>query len=134
MRKSKQTLGSFFDREGVDEQVQGHLFNEGVETVRQFAALVPDAAGLRELLAEEPFMLESKGLSNKAKIARVNVEWETATGRAAVMTLAEAQNEARDTPKPMPNVTFDSMTEAFQDKWRAGKELVDERTPAQSYL
>ena len=55
-------------REGVPEETQQKLYTAGVRTVKQFASLVKDADGMRDL-ALRSFGLEGQDLETKVKVS-----------------------------------------------------------------
>ena len=123
-------LKFLFDREGVAAEVQTGIFDAGISTVRQFAALVPDVAALRKCLVED-FGMSDSNLAGKVAISKVVVVWETAKVRSEKAAEAEAECEVRQEPKPVRNNDYTRMKEAYETKyWKLG----NDHLPAKSYL
>ena len=123
-------LKFLFDREGVAAEVQTSIYDAGISTVRQFAALVPDVAALRKCLVEDFGMVDAN-LAGKVAISKVVVVWETAKVRSEKAAEAEADCELRQEPKPVRNNDYTRMKKAFETKyWK----LDNDHLPAKSYL
>ena len=123
-------LKFLFDREGVAADTQKAIYEAGILNMRQFAALVPDAVGLRKCL-EEDFGMSGATLAGKVAISKVVVVWETAKVRSEKAAEAEAECEVRQEPKPVRNNDYQVMREAYETKyWKLEKN----QHPAKIYL
>ena len=117
-------------REGVPEETQQKLYTAGVRTVKQFASLVKDADGMRDL-ALRSFGLEGQDLETKVKVSCLICAFNAAKARATEMDRLDAENEVRSLPKVVPANDFFAMKSAFVTKhWALDKS----RTPGKSYV
>ena len=62
----------------VPEEIQKKLYEAGVSSVKEFAALVTDEADMKKLLVKEFGIKEDDGLAERVKVSKVTVAWETA--------------------------------------------------------
>lgn len=115
----------------VPEEIQKKLYEAGVSSVKEFAALVTDEADMRKLLVKEFGIKEDDGLAERVKVSKVIVAWETAKGRTAKMTEMEGEAEVRGEPKKVPQPDYEAMKETFRTK---RYELQDHTTPAKSVM
>ena len=123
-------LQFLFDREGVAADTQKGIFDAGITTIRQFAALVPDVAALRKCLIED-FGMTDGNLAGKVAMSKVVVVWETAKIRAEKSAEAEAECEVRQEPKPVRGSDYARMKEAYEIKyWKLEKNHL----PAKRYV
>jgi hypothetical protein len=124
-------LKFLFDREGVSEDFQLGLFEAGVVTIRQFAAIVSSTTELRKVL-KEGFSLDSEtDFASRAKVSRVLVAWESSHARASKMAEAEGISETRNETKPLANTDMAAMKTSFEAKWWT---MEDDEVPAKSYM
>ena len=111
----------------VPEEIQKKPCEAGVSSVKEFAALVTDEADMRKLLVKEFGIKKDDGLTERVKVSKVIVAWETAKGRTAKMTEMVVRGE----PKKVPQPDYEAMKETFQIK---RYELQDHTTLAKSVM
>ena len=92
MDTASSELKFLMTREGVDTEIQVNIYEVGVTTVNQFAALCKDQDDLREMANSDLQMDPSKGLAVRAKLARLLSAFSTAKGTA--QKSAELEGEA----------------------------------------
>jgi len=109
-------LKFLLDREMVDSNFQDQLLGAGVNSVKQFAALVKDRDELMTVLDSE-FTIPGEGLVKRVAMSRIVVAWETARARASKAAEAEADCEVMMTPKQVRPNDFRAMKETYESTW-----------------
>ena len=124
-------LKFLLDREKVDVLTQARLFSAGVHSVKQLAALVKDADGMRKV-ARDFLLINSDGdLKERVKVFKLVVAYESAKGRAVKMAEIGGEAEVRYVPKKLIASDFHGMREAFEKQYWA---LEDTELPSRGYL
>ena len=115
----------------VSAEIQGELYENGIDTVARFAAAATDEADLKAMLKDSFSINPSESLKLRAQAAGVVVAWKTAISRVERQAEAEATNEVRDLAKPIPSTDYIAMRQAFAAKFG---ELEDKHIPAKEYI
>ena len=100
--------GAKVRKELVDKFVEA-----GVDNVRDFAAAFKDVEDLHKIIKKEFQIDPDATLSERMKVAKVVVAWETTQGRSARMVEMEAEAEHRKEPKHVPVQDHKAMKKAF---------------------
>ena len=94
---------------GLPRDLQEKIGAAGFRTVRLFSMMADDRAGMRELLTDEPFLLNATATGEpgsrveaRAKIALIISAWETAAARSKELNRADAERRAVGLPLAMP--------------------------------
>ena len=131
MDTASSELKFLMTREGVDAEIQVKIYEVGVTTVNQFAALCKDQDDLREMAKADLQMDPSKGLAVRAKLARLLSAFSTAKGTAQKSAELEGEATVRNQPKLLQVASFQGMRDAFEAKhW----ELEDKRVPSRTFM
>ena len=117
-------------KEEVSEAVQTTLYEAGVTTVKQFAALVKDEEELRALGATTFGLGDMTTLANKVKMANLLCAYNAAKARTSELYKVDAENEVRMVPKVVLANDFNALRTTYKVKYGA---LEDSRTPGRSY-
>ena len=115
----------------MSADIQGELYENGIDTVARFAAAATDEADLKAMLKDSFSINPSESLKLRAQAAGVVVAWKTAISRVERQAEAEATNEVRDLAKPIPSTDYIAMRQAFAAKFG---ELEDKHIPAKEYI
>ena len=118
------------DREGISADLTKKFTDAGIDTVRLFASLVSDSAGLRKLLSDD-FGIDLTTLAGKVTVARIVVAWEAAKARSAKYAEVEAETEVRQEAKPLRQSDFKSMRDAYESRWW---KLESKQVPSRIYV
>ena len=101
----KLALGSRFllVHHKVSSEIQGELYQNGIDTVAKFAASAADEADFKAMLKDSFAIDPVASLRMRAQAAGVVVAWKTAITRVERQAEIEATHEVRDTAKPIPS-------------------------------
>ena len=92
----------------VSDEIQGELYQNGIDTVAKFAASAIDEADLKAMLKDSLAIDPVASLKMRALAARVVVSWKTAITRS--WSGRKPRLPARcDTAKPIPSTDYIAM-------------------------
>ena len=131
LAKGASELKFLLTQHKVAADIQGELYENGIDTVARFAAAAADEADLKAMLKDSFSINPSESLKLRAQAAGVVVAWKTAISRVERQAEAEATNEVRDLAKPIPSTDYIAMRQAFAAKFG---ELEDKHIPAKEYI
>ena len=131
LAKGASELKFLLTQHKVSADIQGELYENGIDTVARFAAAATDEADLKAMLKDSFSINPSESLKLRAQAAGVVVAWKTAISRVERQAEAEATNEVRDLAKPIPSTDYIAMRQAFAAKFG---ELEDKHIPAKEYI
>ena len=131
LAKGASELKFLLTQHKVSADIQGELYENGVDTVARFAAAATDEADLKAMLKDSFSINPSESLKLRAQAAGVVVAWKTAISGVERQAEAEATNEVRDLAKPIPSTEYIAMRQAFAAKFG---ELEDKHIPAKEYI
>ena len=131
MQAGSPDLKFLFDREGIKLDIQAAIFNAGVLTMRQFAAMFESSEDLRKIAKDELNVDPAASLANRVLVSKMIVAWESAKVRSGKMAEAEADSELRQEAKPIKGTDFHAILKAWEERWW---KLEDEEVPARAYV
>ena len=131
LAKGASELKFLLTQHKVAAEIQGELYENGIDTVARFAAAATDEADLKKMLKDSFSIDPTESLKLRAQAAGVVVAWKTAISRVERQAEAEATNEVRDLAKPIPSTDYIAMRQAFAAKFG---ELEDKHIPAKEYI
>ena len=131
LAKGASELKFLLTQHKVSAEIQGELYENGIDTVARFAAAATDEADLKAMLKDSFSINPSESLKLRAQAAGMVVAWKTAISRVERQAEAEATNEVRDLAKPIPSTDYIAMRQAFAAKFG---ELEDKHIPAKEYI
>ena len=97
LAKGASELKFLLTQHKVAADIQGELYENGIDTVARFAAAATDEADLKKMLKDSFSIDPSESLKLRAQAACVVVAWKTAISRVE----RQATNEVRDLAKPI---------------------------------
>ena len=131
LAKGASELRFLLTQHKVADDIQGELYENGLDTVAKFAAAASDEADLKKMLKDSFSIDPTESLKLRTQAAGVVVAWKTAISRAERQAEAEATHEVRDIAKPIPSTDYISMRQAFAAKFG---ELEDKHIPAKEFI
>ena len=132
LAKGASELRFLLTQHKVADDIQGELYENGVDTVAKFAAAATDEADLKKMLKDSFSIDPTESLLKlRAQAAGVVVAGKTAISRVERQAEAEATHEVRDIAKPIPSTDYIAMRQAFAAKFG---ELEDKHIPAKEFI
>ena len=130
LAKGASELKFLLTQHKVANDIQGELYENGIDTIAKFAVAATDEADLKKMLKDSFSIDPSESLKLRAQAAGVVVAWKTAISRVERQAEAEATNEVRDLAK-IPSTDYIAMRQAFAAKFG---EPEDKHIPAKEFI
>ena len=124
-------LVHLLEQSKVTREIQEAFYKAGIDSVKNFAALVEKVEDLRELMKVEFRIDPATSLAERVKVSNVVVAWNSAKTRAAKVAELDGEAEIRGEAKKIPMPDFVAMREAFEKQfWK----LEDHEVPSKTLI
>ena len=115
----------------MEELSQAKLFENGIDTLAKFAAIVTSEEELTRLLKANFGLDPEASLKVRGQVASYLVAWQTAKTRIKMQAEADATSELKEWAKPISQTGYVAMRHSYAKTFG---ELEDKQIPSKEYL